>query len=91
MIKNEPTHPGTATTDAVEEYVRCCTMPGGIRAMLSIYRAMLVDAEQNRRAAQHPLDIPVPALGGSAFIGERKVPGALHGPRCHRTRLRRRP
>ncbi|WP_411084638.1 alpha/beta fold hydrolase [Streptomyces sp. cmx-18-6] len=71
MIKNERTHPDTATPDAVEEYVRCYTMPGGIRAMLSIYRAMLVDAEQNRRAAQHKLDIPVLALGGSAFIGER--------------------
>ncbi|SCD86400.1 MULTISPECIES: alpha/beta fold hydrolase [unclassified Streptomyces] len=71
MIKNERTHPDTATPDAVEEYVRCYTMPGGIRAMLSIYRAMLVDAEQNRRAAQHRLDIPVLALGGSAFIGER--------------------
>ncbi|NEB36501.1 alpha/beta fold hydrolase [Streptomyces sp. SID14515] len=71
MIKSERTHPDTATTDAVEEYVRCYTMPGGIRAMLSIYRAMLVDAEQNRRAAQHPLEIPVLALGGSAFIGER--------------------
>lgn len=46
-------------------------MPGGIRAMLAIYRAMLVDAEQNRRAARKPLDIPVLALGGSAFIGDR--------------------
>jgi pimeloyl-ACP methyl ester carboxylesterase len=46
-------------------------MPGGIRAMLAVYRAMLTDAEQNRRAAQQKLDIPVLALGGSAFIGER--------------------
>ncbi|ANS70631.1 hydrolase [Streptomyces lincolnensis] len=36
--------PDTATPDAIEEYVRCYSMPGGIRAMLSIYRAMLVDA-----------------------------------------------
>lgn len=28
-----------------------------------LYRAMLVHAEQNRRTARHPLDIPVPALG----------------------------
>ncbi|MGW4629545.1 alpha/beta fold hydrolase [Streptomyces rubiginosohelvolus] len=73
MIKNERAHPDTATPDAVDEYVRCYSMPGGIRAMLSIYRAMLVDAEQNRRAAQHKLDIPVLALGGSAFIGERNA------------------
>lgn len=46
-------------------------MPGGIRAMLSLYRAILVDAEQNRQATQKKLDIPVLALGGSAFIGDR--------------------
>ncbi len=71
MIKYERSHPDTATPDAIEEYVRCYSMPGGIRAMLSIYRAMLVDAEQNRQAARKMLDIPVLALGGSAFIGDR--------------------
>ncbi len=71
MIKSDRSHPDTATPDAVDEYVRCYSMPGGIRAMLSIYRAMLVDAEQNRQAAQKKLDIPVLALGGSAFIGDR--------------------
>ncbi|GAA2280902.1 alpha/beta fold hydrolase [Streptomyces hawaiiensis] len=71
MIKNERSHPDTATPDAIEEYVRCYSMPGGIRAMLAVYRAMLTDAEQNRRAARQKLDIPVLALGGSAFIGER--------------------
>ncbi len=71
MIKFERSRPDSATPDAIEEYVRCYSMPGGIRAMLAIYRAMLVDAEQNRQAAQRKLDIPVLALGGSAFIGER--------------------
>jgi pimeloyl-ACP methyl ester carboxylesterase len=71
MIKNERSRPDSATPDAIEEYVRCYSMPGGIRAMLAIYRAMLVDAEQNRQAARRRLDIPVLALGGSAFIGER--------------------
>ncbi|QUW88928.1 alpha/beta hydrolase [Streptomyces sp. V17-9] len=71
MIKNERSHPDTATPDAVEEYVRCYSMPGGIRAMLAVYRAMLTDAEQNRQAARKKLDIPVLALGGSAFIGAR--------------------
>ncbi|MEU6030300.1 alpha/beta fold hydrolase [Streptomyces tauricus] len=71
MIKFERSRPDSATSDALDEYVRCYSMPGGIRAMLSIYRAMLVDAEQNRRTAQKKLDIPVLALGGSAFIGDR--------------------
>jgi hypothetical protein len=39
--------------------------------LLSICRAVLVDAGLNRRAARRKLDIPVPALGGSAFIGDR--------------------
>ncbi|WP_205660682.1 alpha/beta fold hydrolase [Amycolatopsis antarctica] len=71
MIKYERSHPDTATPEAVDEYVRRYSMPGGIRAMLSIYRAMLVDAEQNRQAARKKLDIPVLALGGSGFIGDR--------------------
>ncbi|MFF5719219.1 alpha/beta fold hydrolase [Streptomyces buecherae] len=71
MIKNERSHPDTATPDAIEEYVRCYTMPGGIRAMLAIYRAMLTNAQQNQQAAQEKLDIPVLALGGAAFIGQR--------------------
>jgi pimeloyl-ACP methyl ester carboxylesterase len=71
MIKGERTYPDTATPDAIEEYVRTYSMPGGIRAMLSIYRNMLVDAEQVREASRTPLDVPVLALGGDAFIGER--------------------
>ncbi|MFJ2264494.1 alpha/beta fold hydrolase [Streptomyces sp. NPDC087844] len=71
MIKSERSNPDTATPDAIEEYVRCYSMPGAIRAMLSIYRAIHVDGEQNRQAAQKKLDIPVLALGGSAFIGDR--------------------
>ncbi len=71
MIKNERSYPDSATSDAVEEYVRCYSMPGGIRAMLSIYRAMLEDAELTRQAARTLLDVPVLALGGDAFIGAR--------------------
>ncbi|MFH8796056.1 alpha/beta fold hydrolase [Streptomyces sp. NPDC017941] len=71
MLKSGRSHPDTATPDAIDEYVRCYSMPGGIRAILSVYRAMLVDAEQNRRAAREKLDIPVLALGGSAFLGGR--------------------
>ncbi|KOV90061.1 alpha/beta fold hydrolase [Nocardia sp. NRRL S-836] len=71
MIKSERARPDSATPDAVDEYVRCYSLPGGIRAMLEIYRAILVDAEQNRQAAQRKLDIPVLALGGAHFVGDR--------------------
>jgi len=79
MIKYERSYPDTATPDAVDEYVRCYSLPGGIRAMLSIYRAMFEDAEQNRQAARTLLEIPVLALGGDAFIGARNE---TQMPRC---------
>lgn len=71
MLKDERLFPDTATPEVVDEYVRCYTMPGGIRSMLAIYRAMLVDAEQNREAAKRPLEIPVLTIGGASFIGDR--------------------
>jgi pimeloyl-ACP methyl ester carboxylesterase len=71
MIKSERLFPDTATADALEEYVRCYSLPGGIRSMLAVYRAMLVDGEQNREAAKTKLELPVLALGGDAFIGQR--------------------
>jgi pimeloyl-ACP methyl ester carboxylesterase len=71
MIKSERLFPDTATTDALEEYVRCYSLPGGIRSMLAVYRAMLVDGEQNRKSAKTKLELPVLALGGDAFIGAR--------------------
>ena len=71
MIKNERIFPDTATPEVIEEYVRCYSMPGGIRSMLAIYRAMLTDAEQNRLASKVMLEMPVLALGGDAFIAGR--------------------
>ena len=71
MLKTERLFPDTATADAIEEYVRCYSLPGGIRSMLAVYRAMLVDGEQNRQSAKTKLELPVLALGGDAFIGER--------------------
>lgn len=71
MIKSERLFPDTATVDAIEEYVRCYSLPGGIRSMLAVYRAMLVDGEQNRESAKTKLELPVLALGGDAFIGQR--------------------
>jgi pimeloyl-ACP methyl ester carboxylesterase len=69
MIKSERLFPDMATVDAIEEYVRCYSLPGGIRSMLAVYRAMLVDGEQNRESAKTRLELPVLALGGDTFIG----------------------
>jgi pimeloyl-ACP methyl ester carboxylesterase len=70
-ITAERTVPGSATQEAIDEYARCYAHPDGIRSMLAVYRAMFVDAEQNRRARERPLDIPVLAIGGDAFVGSR--------------------
>ena len=65
-------------------------MPGGIRSMLAIYRAMLVDAEQNRQASRTMLEMPVLALGGDAFIAERNEKQMKQfAPERERSRLSR--
>ena len=57
-------------SDALDEYIRCYSAPGGLHSMLEIYRATLHDAQLNREAAQRKLPMPVLAVGGAAFIGD---------------------
>ena len=67
FLRNECCRPAELTQDAVEEYIRCYSSPGGLRAMFNIYRASLTDAAQ---MAQHPrLTMPVLAVGSPHFIG----------------------
>ena len=70
FIKDETVDPAAITDDAVDEYVRCYSSPGGLRCMAGIYRAILQDAEQNRKAAKTKLTMPVLAVGGEGFVGE---------------------
>lgn len=56
--------PGVFTDDVIDEYTRCFADPGGLRAALGWYRAVPLDAEQNRESALRPLEMPVLALGG---------------------------
>jgi pimeloyl-ACP methyl ester carboxylesterase len=53
----------------MDEYVRAYSSPGGIRAMCEIYRAALLDAEQNFAAEKDPIDIPTLAIGAAGFHG----------------------
>ncbi len=60
----------TAISEAdIDEYVRCYTAPGGMRAAFEYYRAMLQDAEQNKEHAKTKFTMPVLAIGGDRFIG----------------------
>lgn len=70
FIKHETQDPSAITPDALDEYIRCYSAPGGLRSMLAIYRATLADADANAEAAKTKLTMPVLAVGGRDFIGE---------------------
>jgi pimeloyl-ACP methyl ester carboxylesterase len=57
--------------DALDEYVRCYSAPGGLR--LEYYRAFFEDAEHTRESMQEKLTMPVLALGGDACLGELPI------------------
>jgi pimeloyl-ACP methyl ester carboxylesterase len=69
FIKHETHNPQAITPDALDEYLRCYSSPGGLRCMFNIYRATLDDADQNREAAKNKLQMPVLAIGSEYFIG----------------------
>jgi pimeloyl-ACP methyl ester carboxylesterase len=53
----------------LDEYERSFSSPGGLNA-LKYYSSHFEDAEDNRELAKTPLEMPVLALGGDAFLGE---------------------
>ena len=56
--------PGDFTEADIDEYTRCFAAPGGVRAGLGWYRAVPLDADQNRELAARPLGMPVLGIGG---------------------------
>lgn len=56
--------PGAIPEDAIDEYVRCYSAPGALRAGFEYYRAIFTDAEHNLENAKTKLKMPVLALGG---------------------------
>lgn len=58
---------------AVDEYVRCYSEPGALRAGFEYYRAAPTDAAHNREHAERPLELPVLALGGRSTFAHRTV------------------
>jgi pimeloyl-ACP methyl ester carboxylesterase len=45
--------------------------PGGTRAILEMYRARQLDAEQNRPHYADPISCPVLAVGGQAYLADQ--------------------
>jgi pimeloyl-ACP methyl ester carboxylesterase len=59
----------SAYTDADEdEYTRGLEEPGGNHAVFELYRATEIDADQNRPQFAIPLECPVLAVGGRAYL-----------------------
>lgn len=70
FMKHETHNPQAIAPDALDEYVRCYSAPGGIRSMCEIYRVTLDDADQIREVSKNKLKMPVLAVGSEYFIGE---------------------
>lgn len=62
-------NPQAITEEEIDEYVRCYSAPGGLRAGFEYYRALFTDVEHNKQNAKTKLDMPVLALGGELGFG----------------------
>ncbi|HYB85498.1 MAG TPA: alpha/beta hydrolase [Streptosporangiaceae bacterium] len=62
--------PSALTEGDIDEMVRSVEQPGGTRAILEMYRARQIDAEQNRPHYANPISCPVLAVGGQAYLGD---------------------
>jgi len=67
--KNFAYDPSAIPESDLDEYVRCYSSPGGLRA-LQWYSTHYDDADYFRELAKRPLEMPVLALGGAAFLGD---------------------
>lgn len=70
FIRDECYDPAAIPDDAIDEYVRCYSVPDALRSMCEVYRATLEDAEQIQELAGRRLEIPVLAVGSKYFIGK---------------------
>lgn len=65
--------PSAIDREALDEYVRSYSAPGGLRGGFEYYRAYEEDAEHNEEHTQKDLEIPVLALGGEASFRSMPV------------------
>ena len=64
FFREKTAHPGCYDEEALREYLRIFTAPGGMRAGLAFYRALAQSAKQNRKLAEgRRLVLPVLGLG----------------------------
>jgi pimeloyl-ACP methyl ester carboxylesterase len=63
--------PAALTDGDIDEMVHSVEQPGGIRAILELYRARGTDAEQNQPHYAEPISCPVLAVGAEAYLGDQ--------------------
>jgi pimeloyl-ACP methyl ester carboxylesterase len=63
--------PSALAEDDIDEMVRSVEQPGGTRAILEMYRARQLDAEQNRPHYADPISCPVLAIGAHSYLGDQ--------------------
>lgn len=66
-------NPTVIAEQDIDEYVRCYSAPGGMRAGFEYYRAIFTDVEHNTENAKTKLKMPVLALGGERGFGESTI------------------
>lgn len=62
--------PSAIGDEDIDEYVRCYSAPGGLRASLEQYRALPSTAAAFAELSRKKLAVPVLALGGAHCLGE---------------------
>ncbi len=55
----------------IDEMVRSVEQPGGTMAILEMYRARAIDAEQNQPHYANPISCPVLAVGAQSYLGDQ--------------------
>lgn len=66
----------------LEEYVRCYSSPGGMRAGFNYYRRLLDDVDFNEEQIKIKLKIPVIAVGGEYSFGSKVYESWKHAAEC---------
>jgi pimeloyl-ACP methyl ester carboxylesterase len=70
FFKTKAATPTSIPVDVVDKYVKAYSVPGGMKAGFSYYRAVFDDIDQNTISKQKPLEMPVLALGGDRAVGD---------------------
>ena len=63
FVTAECYHPTAIPPDVMEEWIRNCKAPGGLRGILETYRSAFVNAKVNRDLGREKLTLPVMTVG----------------------------